>query len=104
MEDKILIELVNTKLWRLQPQRVCEKHNLFHIHSNMKGYSSGRYRLEITKLKRKIKDSIYKISIFWTPYNPDNLVFKGRFNSFDELKNIINSVNKDLLDISRIDN
>lgn len=102
MEDKIIAELINTKLWGLQPQRNFENPNLFHVYSNMRGYLSGRYRLEITKLKRKNKGSIYKISVFWTPYNPENLVFKGRFNSFGELKNILNTVNKDLLDICRV--
>lgn len=102
MEDKIISELVNTKLWKLQQQRDGEISNLFHVYSNMWGYSNGRYRLEITKLKRKREGSIYKISIFWTPYNPDNLVFKGRFNFFDELKDILNTVNKDLLDVGRV--
>lgn len=102
MEDKIITELVNTKLWVLRPQSDFDNPNLFYINSNMKGYSSGRYRLKINKLKRKVDGYQYKVSIYWTPYNPDNLVFEGRFNSFDDLKNIIKDVNNDLLDINRI--
>lgn len=101
MEDEIITELIDTKLWRLSP-KIIRNSNLFHIYSSMVGYSDGRYRLEITKLKRKIEGKSYKISIFWTPYNPDYLVFNGRFDSFDELKNIINTVNPNLLDINRI--
>lgn len=102
MEDKIISELLNTKLWLLKPKRVFDDpENVYTIDSHMKGFNSGRYRLIITKMRIKRDNSLYKISIYWTPYNPFNLVFKGRFNSFDELKNIIGTVNKDLLDISR---
>lgn len=104
MEDNIITELVSTKLWLLRPQREFDNPNLYHINSNMKGYSDGRYRLKINKLKRRVDGYRYIVSIYWTPYNPDNLVFKGRFNSFDDLKNIIKEVNKDLLDISRVYN
>ncbi len=102
MEDKIINELLNTKLWTLKPIRYCDNPNSFIIESQMKGFSSGRYRLNITKMKIKRDNSLYKISIYWTPYNPFNLVFKGRFNSFDELITIIGTVNNDLLDISRV--
>ena len=103
MEDKIIAQLLNTKLWILKPKRVfCDAENVYTIESHMKGFHSGRYRLIITKMKIKRDNSLYKISIYWTPYNPFNLVFKGRFNSFDELKTIIGTVNKDLLDTSRV--
>ena len=102
MKDKIITELLNTKLWILKPKMVIDDpENVYKIESHMKGFNSGRYRLTITKMRIKRDNSLYKISIYWTPYNPFNLVFKGRFNSFDELKNIIGTVNKDLLDISR---
>lgn len=102
MNDIIINNLINTKLWLVKKQRPYENANLFHIYSNMRGYSDGRYRLEILKLKRIREGSLYKVSIFWTPYDPNNLVFKGRFNSFDELKDLINKVNKDLFNSDRI--
>ena len=102
MEDKVIDELLNTKLWKIWPNRSCDNPNKFRIYSNMKGFLDGRYSMDITKLKRKSEGNIYKISMYWTPYNPDNLVFKGRFNSFEELTAIIGSVNKDLLDEGRI--
>lgn len=101
MKDEIIEQLIDTKLWQLRPKLMFDNPNLHIINSNMKGYSSGRYRIEITKLGRKVEGKSYKISMYWTPYNPDNLVFKGRFNTYEELTGIIKEVNKDLLDTSR---
>lgn len=99
MKDKIIKELLNTNLYRLDV-RTLDKPNLYIIYSHMKGFSSGRYRFEITKLNKKVEGKVYKISMFWSPYHPNYLKFKGRFNTYEELVDIINGVNKDLLDVS----
>ena len=68
----------------------------------MKGFSSGRYRLEIDKLKRKVEGKTYKVRLYWTPYYPDDLKYEGRVNNHEELIEAIKIVNSDLLDTTRV--
>ncbi|TXI11480.1 MAG: hypothetical protein E6Q68_06045 [Polynucleobacter sp.] len=97
MNDPIVKQLIETNLWRLQNNRGTYPENTFNVHSHMKGFMDGRYRLLVTKLGRKVGGKSYKVSIYWTPYHYFNLEKFGRFNTFEELKVIIESVNKNLL-------
>lgn len=94
--------LLDTKLWSIDTRRSFMWHDgTDHLYSQMKGYSVGRYRLEITKLLRKYKGFLYKIKIYYTPYDPQCLKREGRFNTYKELLELLGSVNKDLIDENR---
>ncbi len=98
MLDKLITEILNTNLWKIRPSGNL---NEFCLNSNMKGFSSGRYRLEVNKLKRKVEGKIYKVRLYWTPYHPDDLKYEGRVNNYKELIEAIKTVNSDLLDTTR---
>ena len=100
MTDILVDKMLENNMWTLA-RPSFDKPNLFCLRSNMHGFWSGRYRIELTKLKRKVEGKIYKVAMFWTPYNPDNKVYEGRVNNHEEMIEAIKTVNKDLLDISR---
>lgn len=99
MEDELIYEILKTKLWVLCS--ACFYNHEFILNSNMRGFSRGRYRMEIKKLKRKVEGKAYKVEMYWTPYNPDNKVYVGRVGNYNELIDVIKKVNKDLLDTER---
>ena len=100
MKDELINEILNTNLWRLSSPSFG-KPNEFCLNSNMNGFSSGRYRMEIKKLKRKVEGKTYKVKMYWTPYDPNNKVYEGRVDNYNELIEAIKTVNEDLLDIER---
>lgn len=100
MENELIKEVLNTELWKLIGYS-SNTPNEFCLNSHMKGFTSGRYRMEIKKLKRKVEGKTYKLAIYWTPYDPDNRVYKGYINNYTELVGVLKLVNKDLLDIKR---
>lgn len=97
--QEILNFFINSEMWRYRKPTFDNNNHSFY--SNMKGFTDGRYRIEIQELKRKVEGMKFNIFIYWTPYNPDNLVFKGRLNTVDEMKVIIKNVAPKLLDVSR---
>tara|TARA_R110002020_G_scaffold465503_1_gene686953 strand:+ start:1510 stop:1815 length:306 start_codon:yes stop_codon:yes gene_type:complete len=98
MVEKLIKEILKTKLWRTRPTGYPNK---FCLYSQMKGFTSNRYRIEIDKLKRKVKGKTYKVRIYWTPYDPNDLKYEGRVDNYKELIEAIKTVNRDLLDTTR---
>lgn len=101
MNDQVIAQLLKTNLWILSHKISTDPANVFHVKSHMMGFMDGRYRLEITRLKKRHEGKLYKVLVYYTPYHPYNLKLKSRFDTFEELCSIIKSVNKDLLDQSR---
>jgi hypothetical protein len=98
-KENLLKQFEDTKMWKHRSPDLPDKHH--HFYSKMKGFTDGRYTIKIRELLRKSKGFKYKIFIYYTPYNPNNLVFQGMFNDWKELTDIIKSVNPKLLDNSR---
>ena len=98
MIEDLVKPLIDSTLWRYEESI---KENEHYLYSKMKGFSDRRYTIKIQGLKRKVEGFRYKVFIYWTAYNPNNLVYKGRLNNHRELLKAIKSVNKDLLDVKR---
>ena len=92
--DDLSSYLINNG-WSLKLFRYEDKFDVYH--SEMNGFSSGRFRLELKTLKRKNKGKKHHVKIYFTPYNPNYLKVNYRFNNLSELKNLIGMANEKLL-------
>lgn len=94
-------QLLDTKLWRLDPRKSYPNPRVLVIHSDMMGFSDGRFRIEILELKKRSQGFMNKVEIYFTPYHPNCLKAKSRFDTFEQLFEIIKSVSSDLLNPAR---